>query len=196
MYNSGSEEKDEDPNYRSNVHSGANYRALKEKCITDENTITLQINTDGAQKSHGVVVDGVTYKVRALIISTDTVARPLVRNSTQFNVEFGCDFCLHPGERVPKEKGNVRVYPEPNSCSTFQPRSLEQHNADLNLVKVLNQTIRGIVGPIPFEDLIDFDHVEAYVPEYMHSCCLKFLNFFFTYGLTTNTRMRDGTLVN
>lgn len=124
-------------------------------------------------------MNGIIYKVRVLIISTDTVARPLVRNSTQFNGEFGCDFCLHPGERVPKGKGSVRVYPQPNSYPTFKPRSMEQHKKDLELVGMLkNKPVHGIVGPNPFQKLADFDHVEAYVPEYMHSCCLGVFKMF------------------
>ena len=225
---------EEDPNFRSNVSSGGNYRTLVKNGTIDNETLTLQINTDGAQtfksskygiwplmaiinetdykirrssiilislwygnkkpprdtllsraveklnllQSSGIVVDGVNFKIRVLVISTDTVARPLVRNSTQFNGEFGCDFCLHPGEQVPKGKGSVRVYPQPYSTPTFQPRSLEQHKSDLNLAQLLGVPIRGIVGPNPFEKLTDFDHVEAYVPEYLHSCCLGVFKFF------------------
>ena len=46
----------------------------------------------------GVLVDGVKYYVKPLIISVDAVARPVLRNTTQFNGLFGCDFCLHPGK--------------------------------------------------------------------------------------------------
>ena len=45
----------------------------------------------------GIQVKGVHYKVKVLVITTDTIARPVIRNTTQFNGEFGCDFCLHPG---------------------------------------------------------------------------------------------------
>ena len=46
----------------------------------------------------GVLVDGIKYYVKPLIISVDAVARPVLRNTTQFNGLFGCDFCLHPGK--------------------------------------------------------------------------------------------------
>lgn len=46
----------------------------------------------------GVLFKNVKYKVRVVIIATDTVARPLMRNTTQFNGEYGCDFCFHPGK--------------------------------------------------------------------------------------------------
>ena len=40
----------------------------------------------------GIQVKGVHYKVMVLVIITDTMARPVIRNITQFNGEFGCDF--------------------------------------------------------------------------------------------------------
>ena len=48
--------------------------------------------------SRGIMVGDVTYQVRPLIISVDTIARPILRNTTQFNGKHGCDFCLHPGK--------------------------------------------------------------------------------------------------
>ena len=40
----------------------------------------------------GIQVKGVHYKVKVLVITTDTIARLVIRNTTQFNGEFGCDF--------------------------------------------------------------------------------------------------------
>jgi hypothetical protein len=45
----------------------------------------------------GIMHDGIKYTFKVTIFSTDTIARPLLRNTTQFNGNFGCDFCLHPG---------------------------------------------------------------------------------------------------
>ncbi|CAG5103371.1 Protein of unknown function [Cotesia congregata] len=39
-----------------------------------------------------------------------SVARPLVRCSTQFNEEYGCGLCLNPGKEVKKGHGHTRVY--------------------------------------------------------------------------------------
>lgn len=50
----------------------------------------------------GIFVNGQNYKIRVLVITTDTVARPVIRNSTQFNGEFGCDFCLHKDTMIIK----------------------------------------------------------------------------------------------
>ncbi len=130
--------------------------------------------------------------MRVLIISTGTVARPIVRNSTQYNGEFGCDFCLHPGERVQKGRGSGRVYPQPKSKPSFQPRSMEQHNGDKKLAQQLKIAIHGIAGSNPFEDLVGFNHVEAYIPEYMHSCCLGVLKCLSSCGLIKSIKTRSG----
>lgn len=41
--------RDFDPNYRGDVHSGSCYRTLRETGEVDDSTITLQLNTDGAE---------------------------------------------------------------------------------------------------------------------------------------------------
>lgn len=38
-----------------------------------------------------------TSKVNLLLCSSDSVARPPLRNTKQFNGKYGCDFCLHTG---------------------------------------------------------------------------------------------------
>ncbi len=40
---------------------------------------------------NGFEVDGRLYKVRVLVITTDTMARPVLKNTSQFNGAFGCD---------------------------------------------------------------------------------------------------------
>lgn len=51
-------------------------------------------------EEEGIDFNGIHYNVRLLIVSADTIARPVVRNTTQFNGKFGCDFCLHPGRKL------------------------------------------------------------------------------------------------
>ena len=45
----------------------------------------------------GISYLGEQYNLHVLIVSTDTVARPVIRNTVQFNGNYGCDFCLNPG---------------------------------------------------------------------------------------------------
>lgn len=106
-----------------------------------------------------------------LVISTDTVARPLVWNTTQFNGEIGCNFCLMPGMRVPRNKGNVRVYPLPSMEFISPLRTIAQHLSDADNALEVGKRVNGIKGPTPFQNLPNFDFVKACVPEFMHSCC-------------------------
>ncbi|KAE8746832.1 hypothetical protein FOCC_FOCC006470, partial [Frankliniella occidentalis] len=58
-------------------------------------------------KNKGNVIN---MEVKVLIGISDTVARPMLRNSIQFNGMFGCGFCLHPGIRLQYLRGHVRSY--------------------------------------------------------------------------------------
>lgn len=138
---------------KGDVFTGDRYKQYVMDGLIDDHTVTLQINTDGAQKfksskysfwpfmgiinetsyktrrsniillalwygnkkptrsvfvypcvselnklsSTGIQYDGVTYKIRPVVVTVDTIARPVLRNTMQFNGKFGCDFCLHPG---------------------------------------------------------------------------------------------------
>jgi len=98
-------------------------------------------------------------------------------------------------------RGSTRVYPEPTSNPTFAPRTVEQHERDLmvfqfNLLLFTRYTfpyricfsiqtvlgtgkrLNGIKGPSPFLALLNFDYVQAQVPDYLHCVChggIKFL---------------------
>ena len=45
----------------------------------------------------GFFFEGTKYKLYAVILVMDTVARCMICGMMQFNGEFGCFFCLHPG---------------------------------------------------------------------------------------------------
>jgi hypothetical protein len=143
----------------------------------------------------GFIFKGVTYKIRVLIVTTDTVARPLLLNTTQFNGQHGCNFCLHPGERISKgtKGGGARVYPEPDPDDEnpiiFPTRSLEQHLHDLKSATE-KTPVNGIFGPTPLRNLYNFDFVKAFVPEYMHSVCQGVFKLYTC--LFTSTKNRNG----
>ncbi len=50
-------ERVSDPAYRGDVHSGASYRKLLESGLIDDDTITLQLNTDGAECHKGYILE-------------------------------------------------------------------------------------------------------------------------------------------
>jgi hypothetical protein len=151
--NYGIRDYQEDPRFIGDVQSGYMYKKYLNAGFIDNRTITLQLNTDGAQifnsskfsfwplmgiinesfyahrrsnailmaiwygnrkpprsaildpcvrqlnvlEKIGITVNEVQYRVKAIIVTLDTIARALVKNTRQFNGLHGCDFCLHPG---------------------------------------------------------------------------------------------------
>ncbi|CAD6235363.1 GSCOCG00012417001-RA-CDS, partial [Cotesia congregata] len=53
-------------------------------------------------KGFKYVYTGQEYKKYVVILMgvCDSLARPILRCSTQFNGEYGCGLCLHPGESI------------------------------------------------------------------------------------------------
>ena len=99
----------------------------------------------------GIIVKGRRYRLVVLIATTDTVAHPIPWNCGQFNGKFGCNFCLMEGIRVPKGKGNTRVYPEPmEGLPVAEVRTIEQHKRDMKLAIATGQMVNGIKGDTPF----------------------------------------------
>ncbi|KZS03114.1 Uncharacterized protein APZ42_034224 [Daphnia magna] len=126
----------------------------------------------------GVQFNQRTYLVKPLILTTDSMARRVFLNGSTFRGDCGCDFCLHPGEMIKIGRESTRVYPEPTSNPTFAPRTVEKHECDLMTVLGTGKRLNGIKGPSPFLVLLDFDYVQAQVPDYLHCVChggIKFL---------------------
>jgi hypothetical protein len=165
-------------NSRSDIDSGSCYQNLREEGKINSQTITLQLNADGAKvfksskfdvwplmaiinelpyrlrrsyvillalwygdkkppanafldwamdqlknlMTNGIVVKGIQYKVRVVVTTTDTMARPLLLCTTQFNGEFGCSICLHPGIIILLEFTHLRL----NSFRIYSCRSASQ----------------------------------------------------------------------
>lgn len=99
-------------------------------------------------------------KVHALICSSDSVARPQIRNTKQFNGIYGCDFCYHKG-------GGSYSYtcPEP-------PLRCESEHFLHAMAATPQQPVMGVKGPSPLMKLANFQMVNGFVPEYQHSVCL------------------------
>ncbi len=99
-------------------------------------------------------------KVHALVCSSDSVARPQIRNTKQFNGTYGCDFCYHKGG------GSYSyIYPEPSLRCEFEHF---QHA----MTATPQQPVMGVKGPSPLMKLANFQMVNGFVPEYQHSVCL------------------------
>ncbi|XP_044037086.1 uncharacterized protein LOC122868819 isoform X7 [Siniperca chuatsi] len=109
-------------------------------------------------------------KVFALICSSDAVARPLLRNCKQFNGEYGCDWCLHPGMMVKKGGGSMRSYPYDEETQAARSNKMFRDNA----AQAENSATpkNGVKGLSLLSILPFFDIVFGFVPEYMHSVLL------------------------
>lgn len=109
-------------------------------------------------------------KVFCLVCSSDAVARPLLRNTKQFNGEYGCDWCLHPGEVVEKGRGYVRIYPYKEELQV--PRTAEQFKK--NAVEALqsDSPVKGVKGVSILLLMPMFNIISGFVPDYMHSVLL------------------------
>ena len=112
----------------------------------------------------------VTSRVYFVCATCDAVARPIVRNATQFNGAFGCDWCTQEGERVPKGNGFVRCYPfalpEPDT------RTLESHEDDARMAVAQGESVHGVKGPSMLMLLPEFNIISGFVVDYMHCVLL------------------------
>ncbi|XP_067333535.1 uncharacterized protein [Channa argus] len=109
-------------------------------------------------------------KVFVLVCSSDAVARPLLRNCKQFNGEYGCDWCLHPGTMVRKGNGFMRCYQYDETKQI--PRSNEMFRENAEQAQILSTPKNGVKGLSLLCMLPLFDIALGFVPEYMHSVLL------------------------
>lgn len=109
------------------------------------------------QTHRSLVVIKRSSKVYALICSADSVARPLLRNTKQFNGMYGCDFCYHPG-------GGPYTYisPEPHLRN-------EAEHFKHAMKATPQQPVMGVKGPSQLMTLNKFQMIQGFVPEYQHS---------------------------
>ncbi|KAJ1519062.1 hypothetical protein ONE63_011305 [Megalurothrips usitatus] len=128
--------------------------------------------------------NGVTrvLKVKPCCFISDSIARPLTRNSMKFNGRFGCGFCLHPGVMMQCGRGTTRSY---TTCDTVYPSRTHEQLMELarsaDALGVPQQGIKGvsIVSELPHIDMvrcIDFDSFHAVVNVAKRFCNLWFLS--------------------
>ncbi|KAK0141862.1 hypothetical protein N1851_020460 [Merluccius polli] len=101
-----------------------------------------------------------TSKVNLLLCSSDSVARPLLRNTKQFNGKYGCDFCLHTG-------GGPYVWETPEP-----PLRTEMDHFRHAMLATPANPVMGVKGPSPLMELESFKMITGFIPEYQHSVCL------------------------
>ncbi|XP_034143075.1 uncharacterized protein LOC117592904 [Esox lucius] len=99
-------------------------------------------------------------KVFVLVCSSDSMARPLLRNTKQFNGFYGCDFCYHKG-------GKSYPYDQPEP-----PLRNERDHFRHAMSASVNEPVFGVKGPSPLMKLSHFQMINGFIPEYQHNVCL------------------------
>lgn len=106
--------------------------------------------------------------VIAPVSTLDAPARSAVQNIMQFNGEFGCTLCEHPGETHRTGLGHCRVYPAISDRSI--PRTKERMlSQGLQAVREELKHSRGVKSPSLTALIPAFDPATSFVPDYMHA---------------------------
>jgi len=91
----------------------------------------------------------------------------MLQGIKQFNGQYGCSWCLHPGEQVEKGDGTVRVY-SPNKYDLREHATFVEHAKEY--AKGGNSF--GIINVSRLLLLPDFDIVCGFAVDYMHCVLL------------------------
>ena len=99
---------------------------------------------------------GLTVIIHPYAAVFDLPAQAHFLNVTQFNGEFGCLFCKHPGRRVESGRGKAQVYPyEPAVLITsIEFSSIALLASKSNSIRQVKKPIFGIKGQCSLTDYI------------------------------------------
>lgn len=127
--------------------------------------------------------NSITIHVHALISTVDAVARAVLQNIHQFNGEYGCSFCLHPGKHIAVKNGHSRVY-----CGDLQIlRSIEQHERDIEKVlQTTEKSVHGVKEPCISMLIPNFSVTNSFPPDHMHGVLLGVTKMFFCEWFDTS----------
>lgn len=102
----------------------------------------------------GILIGSDVYQVVVIQNCLDSVARPKLQNSTQFNGRFGCSLCLHEGEIV---LGKQVRYPFKKAVSR------NHHETRLQMIEAhsTGNHVQGIKGLSVFLAIPHFDVVSG-----------------------------------
>ncbi|XP_077988120.1 uncharacterized protein LOC144442615 [Glandiceps talaboti] len=133
----------------------------------------IKLGTDGFywQNPNSTEQGQINTHVHTLVCSSDSVARPMIRNCKQYNGQYGCDWCLHPGEYIAKGKGHARVYSH-EDLPNPELRNSEQYEECSRQAVESGTPVLGVKGPSVCMLLPNFDVVRGFVPDYLHCVLL------------------------
>lgn len=126
---------------------------------------TLDENKILAQKPE---VGNVAVTVRLLFTSADAPARCKLLKLKQYNGEFGCTYCIHPGFMV----GGSTTSKYTLASETYRLRTHSSTVALMNSWLLSGDSILGIMGVSPLIGFKDYDLIRCTVIDYLH-CILE-----------------------
>ncbi|XP_062716890.1 uncharacterized protein LOC134292137 [Aedes albopictus] len=115
----------------------------------------------------GININGSVYSIMLLQVNLDSVARCKVQNLKQFNGNYGCTYCLHPGDL--KESGTSRCYPIRKQVAARQNNTTRKQMDEM--CRDGNEKF-GVLGKTVFASLRAFDVISSFPPDYMHAVLL------------------------
>lgn len=136
-------------------------------------------------------------RVFAVVRACNSVARPLLKHSSQFNGKYGCDWCLHRGERVAKGRGYVNVYPFVDPPA--ERRELNLWEDDAIQASQDGCPVNGVKGVSPLLFLLLFNIISSFVPDYMHAVLLGIVRQFLCLWIDSSNHTQPwyfGTKLN
>lgn len=141
------------------------YPLTKELCDLQNNGIDLVLPSSKFSTN---------IKVHSIIVSVDSVARPMIQNIKQFNGMYGCPYCLNKGVIRSVGRGQSRMYVD----GLGPKRTLQQHLDDCDFVNLNGCVRRGVKGASVLLLLQEFNIVKSFVPDYMHAVLLGVVKTF------------------
>ncbi|XP_033096046.1 uncharacterized protein LOC117100452 [Anneissia japonica] len=121
-------------------------------------------------------------RVVTAVCIADTICRPIIRNCVQFNGEYGCDWCYHPGSVTKRGRGHTRAYQQ----EVHEMRDAVTHQEHSFQALDRNERVFGVNGPSPLMLLPKFDIILGFAPDYMHAVLLGVYKQFVQLWMSSN----------
>lgn len=137
-----------------------------------------ELATSGVSFEKNCII--INRKIKALMGVSDSIARPLLRNSKQFNGRFGCGLCYHPGIKIRFGRGKVRSYSISQNVYPIRTHCELMNHA--RLAEARREPQHGIKGLSVLAELPDFDMVDCLDLDLFHALvntAKRFCNLWF-----------------
>ena len=134
-------------------------------------------------------------KFYCICCCVDSVARAPMQGLTQFNGNYGCNWCLHPGEW--SKKYHFMTYPALSSKVEVRTedqalRDIEEFvNADIRSKKKNKDIGHGFKYKASITKLQYFDLIEGFTVDYMHNIALGVARQFAKYWFQSKSRGKN-----